>query len=140
MHEWALADAVVVSILGALEGRDPRSLRRARIVLGELQAVDKEIFLFGLRTLLEPHGISADKLTLATEPAEFLCGNCGKRWGLAEDPGLSEEQREAIHFLPEAAHAFSRCPACKSADFHVEKGRGVGIDVIELEEEEGAAR
>jgi hydrogenase nickel incorporation protein HypA/HybF len=133
MHEWALADAVVSTVLGALEGRDPRSLRRARVVLGELQAVDREVFLFGLRALLEPHGISADSFVLETQPAEFLCGHCGRRWGLAEDPGLSEEQKEAIHFLPEAAHAFSRCPACGSADFRVEKGRGVAIDLIELE-------
>ncbi len=140
MHEWALADAVVVSILNALDGRDPRSLRRARIVLGELQAVDREIFLFGLRNLLESHGIGEEKVILQEEKAEFACGHCGRRWGLEEDPGLSAEQKESIHFLPEAAHAFARCPACKSADFSVEKGRGVGISLLEFDEEEGAAR
>ena len=39
-------------------------------------------------------------------------------------------EREAIHFVPESAHAFLRCPACKSPDFEISKGRGVWVERI----------
>jgi hydrogenase nickel incorporation protein HypA/HybF len=45
-------------------------------------------------------------------------------------------EREAVHFLPEAAHAYLRCPRCGSVDFDVAAGRGVSIVSIELEEPE----
>ena len=138
MHEWALADAVVSSVLDAVPGRDGRRVRSVRLLIGELQAVDREIFLFGLATLLEPCGISVDRFVIETRKAELSCGPCGNRWVLGEDPGLSDEHREAIHFLPEAAHAFVRCPRCGSADFSVVEGRGVSIGSIELEGSGGA--
>ena len=47
---------------------------------------------------------------------------------------MTEETREAIHFLPEAAHAFVRCPSCGSPDFAVSKGRGVSIKSIDISE------
>jgi hydrogenase nickel incorporation protein HypA/HybF len=133
MHEWALADAVVASVLNALPGRDPRRLRSVRLLVGELQAVDREIFLFGLRTLLEPHGIPAERFVIETQKAVLACGSCGHTWPLSEDAGLTEEEREAIHFLPEAAHAFVRCPRCGGRDFRVAEGRGVSIGSIEVE-------
>ncbi len=133
MHEWALADAVVTAVLNALPGRDPRRLRSAQVLVGELQAVDREILLFGLGTLLEPHGIPVERFTIETQKAELLCRSCGHAWGLADDTRLTEEEREAVHFLPEAAHAFVRCPRCSSADFSVASGRGVSIGRIELD-------
>jgi hydrogenase nickel incorporation protein HypA/HybF len=133
MHEWALADAVVTSVLDAVPGRDARRIRSVRLLIGELQAVDREIFLFGLGVLLEPYGITAERFVIETQRAEMACGACGHTWVMGEDPGLSEEQREAIHFLPEAAHAFVRCPRCGGADFSVSAGRGVSIGGIELE-------
>jgi hydrogenase nickel incorporation protein HypA/HybF len=134
MHEWALADAVVTAIRGTLGDKEPSSLRSVRILIGELQAVDREIFSFGLSTLLVPFGIAPQAIVLETEKAELACRACGRRWSLAEDSAVTEDQREAIHFLPEAAHAFIRCPGCGSADFSVEKGRGVSIAAIELAE------
>ena len=47
--------------------------------------------------------------------------------------GLSEEQSEAIHFIPEVAHVYIRCPECESPDFEFVKGRGVWIESIEGE-------
>ncbi len=43
---------------------------------------------------------------------------------------LGENEQEAIHFVPEAAHAFIRCPACGSPDFEISKGRGVWVERI----------
>jgi hydrogenase nickel incorporation protein HypA/HybF len=46
---------------------------------------------------------------------------------------LDEDETEAIHFMPEIAHIYIRCPQCKSPDFDIIQGRGVQVGVIEGE-------
>ena len=132
MHEWALADAVIEATAAALGARDPSCLRAVTVMIGELQAIDREIFQFALTTMLEERPFRTAVYRLETEAAAFLCALCGKEWTLPQTRGLTEETREAIHFLPEAAHAFVRCPQCESPDYHLERGRGVSISSIEL--------
>lgn len=125
MHEWALADAVVRASAnrpGAGAGRP------VTVLVGELQAMDREIFDFALATLAAEAGLAPGSFLVRAEPAAFRCRACGRAWGLADQAGLTPGQREAIHFLPESAHAFVRCPGCGSVDFGVEKGRGVSIE------------
>ena len=136
MHEWALADSVIEATYSALAGRDPSCLRGVTVTLGELQAIDREIFTFALRTLLDERPFRTAEYHLETEPARFLCGACEREWTLAETRDLDEQTREAIHFLPEAAHAFIRCPSCKSPDYRVQAGRGVSIASITLDSSE----
>jgi len=38
---------------------------------------------------------------------------------------MDEETSEAIHFVPEMAHVYIKCPSCDSPDFEVLEGRGV---------------
>jgi hydrogenase nickel incorporation protein HypA/HybF len=130
VHEWALADAVVECILGTLENGEPDRLVSAEILIGELQAVEREIFDFALRQLLQPRGVPMERVSIIVQPAEFRCGVCGRSWNLKDLSTLDDEQREAVHFLPESLHAFVRCPGCGSADFRVEKGRGVSVGRI----------
>ncbi len=132
VHEWALADAVVEAIRGALGGASPDSLESAVILLGELQAVDPDIFGFALDAMLANHGIAREKVHISTEKAEMRCRACGHQWSLETDPGLDAEGREAIHFLPEAIHAFIRCPGCGSADYGIVKGRGIRMGRISV--------
>jgi hydrogenase nickel incorporation protein HypA/HybF len=132
MHEWALADAVIESTASALAGRDPSCLRAVRVLIGELQAIDREIFDFALKTLLAERPFRQAAYGLETEPAGFRCEKCTREWTLAETRDLTDETREAIHFLPEAAHAFVRCPACASPDYRIVRGRGVSIASIDL--------
>jgi hydrogenase nickel incorporation protein HypA/HybF len=139
MHEWALADAVIEATSAALAGRDPSCLRAVTVTIGELQAIDHEIFSFALRTLLEERPFRAAAYNLETEPARFLCGACEREWSLAETNDLSEQTREAIHFLPEAAHAFVRCPSCGSPDYRVQTGRGVSIASLTLNSSDSCA-
>jgi hydrogenase nickel incorporation protein HypA/HybF len=127
MHEWALADAVIATAQKRFGGGERLSPGSVTVLVGELQAIDREILAFALDSLLAESALPAGIFRLETEPAAFLCRPCGRRWGLAEEAGLAAEEREAIHFLPESAHAFVRCPSCGSADFSVEKGRGVSI-------------
>jgi hydrogenase nickel incorporation protein HypA/HybF len=139
MHEWALADAVIEATSSALAGRKPSCLRAVTVTVGELQAIDHEIFSFALSTLLEERPFRTAVFHLETEPARFLCGACEKEWSLSETRDLSDQTREAIHFLPEAAHAFIRCPFCSSPDYRVQKGRGVSIASLTLDASESCA-
>ena len=43
---------------------------------------------------------------------------------------LNEEAREAVHFVPEIAHTFMKCPRCGSPDFEIVTGRGIWIESI----------
>jgi hydrogenase nickel incorporation protein HypA/HybF len=133
MHEWALAEAVIEATSSALAGRDPACLRVVSVSVGELQAIDQEIFSFALSTLREERPFHAAEYRLQTEPARFRCGSCSAEWSLQETKNLGEETQEAIHFLPEAAHAFIRCPRCSSPDYHVQAGRGVYIVSLTLD-------
>jgi hydrogenase nickel incorporation protein HypA/HybF len=47
------------------------------------------------------------------------------------DMDIEDDIKEAIHFLPEAVHAYISCPNCGSFDFEIVGGRGVYIRRIE---------
>jgi hydrogenase nickel incorporation protein HypA/HybF len=68
--------------------------------------------------------------TVEHEPALFRCNACAHEWSLSESGGLTEEESEAIHFLPETSHLFVQCPSCGGTDFSIERGRGVSITEI----------
>jgi len=56
---------------------------------------------------------------------------CGHQWSYSDSTKrLDEEEAEFIHFIPEVAHAYLRCPKCKSPDFEITKGRGVWVSSI----------
>jgi hydrogenase nickel incorporation protein HypA/HybF len=133
MHEWALAEAVIEATVSALHGRSPSSLRSVTVLIGELQAIDREIFGFALSQMAKEQSFAEGAFVLEKEPALFRCGRCGHGWSLDQMRGIDDETREAIHFLPESAHSFLRCPACGSPDYRIRKGRGVCIASISLE-------
>jgi hydrogenase nickel incorporation protein HypA/HybF len=43
---------------------------------------------------------------------------------------MEKENAEAIHFVPEIAYVYIRCPNCKSPDFEIMQGRGVWLERI----------
>jgi hydrogenase nickel incorporation protein HypA/HybF len=131
MHEWALAEATIETVRREAAGR---RVLGVRLAFGELQQVDREIFTAALADLAPAAGLATDAFEIAGEPARFACRACAATWALADVPGLSDDDREAIHLLPEAVHAYLRCPRCGSADFDVAAGRGVSISAIEVEE------
>ena len=96
------------------------------IALGELQNVDWDVFRFALENIAKMEGFEIKRIELVERKARFRCNRCGHEWGL-DELDLSEEEREAIHFVPEAVHAYVRCPKCGSRDFTVTEGRGVEL-------------
>lgn len=133
MHEWALADAVIAAAIEEARNEGLAEITELQLRIGELQQLDLEIFKFALDELVKSYTgspvLEEVKIVLEKEPAIFKCRVCGKEWDYGAQ-GLTEEEYEAVHFAPEVAHAYIRCPSCKSPDFEVIQGRGVLIQTI----------
>ena len=130
MHEWALAESVIKTVVEHAGTEKLKKLKEAVVVFGELQAIDKEIFAFALDELRKQFpAANSCKFKIVTEPAAFRCKACAHEFPLK---GLKKTKDEAefIHFVPEMAHTFLKCPKCKSPDFEIAKGRGVSISYI----------
>ena len=136
MHEFALAEGVVASAIAAAEKAGMTRIQQVEVRIGELQRISRETFEFALTELLpadEPR-IAGASFELAVEPARFRCRPCEHEFKLADTAGPADhDQREAIHFIPELAHGFLCCPACRSPDFEVLEGRGVVLAAVEGE-------
>jgi len=123
VHEWALASTVLGFLFREL---GCRKLEHVVIALGELQNIDWEVFRFALKNIAKTEGLEIKHIEFVRKKAKFYCNRCGHEWTL-DDVNLSEEEREAIHFVPEAVHAYVKCPKCGSRDFTVVEGRGVEL-------------
>jgi hydrogenase nickel incorporation protein HypA/HybF len=135
MHEWALAEAVLETVRERVIRDGGESVASVTVAFGELQHIDRDIFSEGLKTLSGEYGIGSDVFSMETEPALFHCNGCDHEWGLGESGELSEDDLEAIHFLPETVHIFVKCPVCNSTDFLIKRGRGVSITEIRTEDD-----
>ncbi|MCX7858130.1 MAG: hydrogenase nickel incorporation protein HypA [Deltaproteobacteria bacterium] len=133
MHEWAVAESIVLTVIQEAEKNNLKSLERITLRIGELQKMEKDILCFAMESLFKDQGynISRDSFLIYEEPAVFKCNFCGNSWAYAEALNhISEEEKEFIHFIPEVAHGFLKCSSCGSADFELEKGRGVIVESI----------
>ncbi len=135
MHEWALADGIMKTVLEFAEQHRAKRIKKVTIVLGELQDVEQEIVEFALKEMKNGTMAEEAEFRFEEEEAIFKCRNCGYVWKLKDvSSNMNEEIREDIHFVPEVVHAFLACPSCGSRDFEVVKGRGVYIREIVVEE------
>jgi hydrogenase nickel incorporation protein HypA/HybF len=128
MHEWALAEATVTAVRETAEKEGLKEIVEVQIKIGELQQIDREIFDFALSQLRTPL-MDATKFQIETVPAELQCRVCNYQWCLSTEH-LDEDVSEAIHFVPEVAHTYLKCPNCGSPDFEILTGRGVWLASI----------
>ncbi|MEM3577307.1 MAG: hydrogenase nickel incorporation protein HypA [Candidatus Bathyarchaeia archaeon] len=128
MHEWALAESVISTISQIAEKEGLKEVSEVKIVVGELQQVELDIFEFALSQLKKPE-FENTKFSIKISKAQLKCRVCGHKWNF-EKESLSRDNAEAIHFLPEVAHTYIRCPKCGSPDFEVLQGRGVWLESI----------
>ncbi len=128
MHEWALAEGIIATASRVAEEQRLDEITEVVVRIGELQQVEEEIVQFALEQLRTPKMAKA-KFTIEKAPAKFRCNKCATEWGL--DPKtLDRDTGEAIHFVPEMAHVYLKCPGCGSPDFEVAEGRGVWLASI----------
>jgi hydrogenase nickel incorporation protein HypA/HybF len=125
MHEWALAEGVICTVSSIAEEQGLQDVTEVTVKIGELQQVDYEIFKFALDQQRTPMMTGA-KFNLKAAPATLMCRVCGEKWKF-KTKDLEKEISEAIHFLPEMAHVYLKCPKCGSPDFEIAEGRGVWL-------------
>lgn len=123
MHEWALAEGVVSTAVKIARAEGLSEITEVVVKIGELQQVEHDVLNFALEQLRKPMMKNA-RFVLETIPARLRCRVCGEEWKFSPEE-LSEEVSEAIHFVPEVAHVYIKCPGCGSPDFEVVEGRGV---------------
>ncbi len=128
MHEWALAEAVIGSVTQFANNEGFLTIEEVTIRVGELQNVDIEIFEFALSQLRIPL-LERTVFQIEVQPTELRCRVCKSQWNPHSNT-LTEEIAESVHFVPEVAHAYMKCPQCGSPDFEVLTGRGVWLQSI----------
>jgi hydrogenase nickel incorporation protein HypA/HybF len=128
MHEWALAEAVIAAVSQVAEKEGLKEVTEVKIKVGELQQIELDILEFALSQLL-PAKFKDAKFSIEVARAELKCRVCGRKWFFKKEK-LDESTAEAIHFVPEIAHAYIKCPKCGSPDFEILEGRGVWLESI----------
>jgi hydrogenase nickel incorporation protein HypA/HybF len=128
MHEWALAEAIITAASEIAEKEGLKEVRLVKIRVGELQQVERDILEFAL-SQLKTLKLKKAKFKIETEKAKLRCRVCGHSW-VFDKESLDEAASEAIHFVPEIAHTYIRCPKCGSPDFEVQEGRGVWLQSV----------
>lgn len=134
MHELALADSVVKAAVRAADDAGLNRIDRIVVKVGELQQIEKDLFEYSLVNVVPAQDSRLDGVVfdVADEPVQLECRACGNSYGRAEiDLDSDGDDGEAVHFIPELAHAFARCPSCGSPDFDISAGRGITLERIE---------
>lgn len=133
MHEWALAESIVMAAVEEARKEKLKKITKVIVSIGELQQIEKEIFLFALNELgkSQQPPIKKDAFALKTEKSTLICKNCGEQWKYSDmKKKLNEAESESIHFIPEVVFVHTRCPQCGSPDFEISQGRGVMLSSI----------
>ncbi len=134
MHEWALAEGVILTALNVAKEEELKEITTIAVKIGELQQISVDFFKQSLEAVLPSEdGLLANvEFLLEIEQAQMKCRACDCQYQRPETHGdLEKEKREAIHFIPELAHSYLACPNCESQDFEIVQGRGVRIDFVE---------
>jgi len=128
MHEWALAEAVISTVSQIVEKEGLKEVAEVEIKVGELQQIERDILEFAL-SQLKTLKLKNAKFRIKTVKAELKCRVCGQKWIFRKEK-MNEEIAEAIHFVPEIAHTYIKCPKCGSPDFEILKGRGIWLESV----------
>jgi hydrogenase nickel incorporation protein HypA/HybF len=128
MHEWALAEAVISTVSQIAEKEGLKEIAEVEIKVGELQQIELDILEFAL-SQLKTSKLKNVKFHIRTVKAELKCRVCGHKWTFGKEK-MNEEIAEAIHFVPEIAHTYVKCPKCGSPDFEILQGRGIWLESV----------
>ncbi len=128
MHEWALAEAVIAAASEIAKKEELREVREVRIKVSELQQIELDVLEFAL-SQLKPENFIDAKFRIEVVKAQLRCRVCGHSW-LFKEEKLDKNTTEAIHFIPEVAHTYIKCPKCGSPDFEILEGRGLWLESI----------
>jgi hydrogenase nickel incorporation protein HypA/HybF len=128
MHEWALAEAVLMSARELAEKEKLKEVTDVTIRIGELQQVEPDILRFAL-SQMKTELFKNAKFRILRAKSTLKCRVCETSWQFSLKQ-LDSAKAEAIHFVPEVAHTYIKCPKCGSPDFEIVSGRGVWLENI----------
>jgi len=128
MHEWALAEAIISTVSQIAEKEGLKEITEVKIKIGELQQIEPDILRFAL-SQIQTSVFKNARLDTEMVKAQFKCGNCGNEW-IFDKETLDNENAEAIHFVPEVAKAYLKCPKCGGMDFEILHGRGAWLERV----------
>jgi hydrogenase nickel incorporation protein HypA/HybF len=128
MHEWALAEAILTSAKQIAEKEKLKEVTGVTIKVGELQQVERDILRFALSEM-KPEIFKNAKFRILKAKTTLKCRVCGTIWQFNANK-VDKNTAEAIHFVPEVAHSYIKCPKCGSPDFEIVSGRGVWLENI----------
>ncbi len=128
MHEWALAEAILASAKEVAEKENLGEVTEVTVKVGELQQVESGILRFALNQMKSEIFKDA-KFRILKAKSTLKCRVCGTTWQFSLKK-LDKETAEAIHFIPEVAHTYVKCPKCGSPDFEIVSGRGVWLENV----------
>ncbi len=128
MHEWALAEAILTSAKQVAEQEQLKEITEVTIRVGELQQVESPILRFAI-SQLKSEIFKKTKFRILKAKSTLKCRVCGTTWQFSMKK-LNKTEAEAIHFIPEVAHSYVKCPKCGSPDFEMVSGRGVWLEHI----------
>jgi len=131
MHEWALAEAVIIAATQLAEKANLKQITEVTIKIGEIQQIDRPIFRFAL-TQLKPDILKNAKFKMIKAKAKLKCNKCQNIWLFGKQK-MDKNTKEAIHFVPEVAHTYIKCLKCGSPDFEIIEGRGIWLENIKGE-------
>jgi hydrogenase nickel incorporation protein HypA/HybF len=128
MHEWALAEAILKSAEQVAEQEKLKEVTEVTIKVGELQQIESPILRFALNQM-KSKSFKKTKFRILKSKSTLKCRVCGTEWQF-NFKKLDKATTEAIHFVPEVAHSYIKCPKCGSPDFEIVSGRGVWLEDI----------
>ena len=141
MHEWAIAEGIVSTIVSLSLKEGAKKVTKVVISIGELSQLNLEILRDAIKELSEGTIMEDAEIVFQVEEAIFKCLNCGFSWSFGsvkknllrmfcgEDV---EECDNPVHYVPDLVNVFLRCPKCGSPDFEISSGRGVKIVSVEV--------
>ena len=128
MHEWALAEGIISTATRIAEEESLAKITQVNVMVGELQQIEHDVLIFAIEQLRSPL-LKDAKFVFETVHAKLKCRACSEEWTYGPEV-MEESISEAIHFVPEMAHVYIKCPKCKSPDFEILEGRGVWLGSV----------
>jgi hydrogenase nickel incorporation protein HypA/HybF len=128
MHEWALAEAVITAASKIAKKQELNEIKEIIVKIGELQQIEEDILSFAFNQL-KKDVFRKTNFIIEKARSKLKCRVCGTNWYFKKQK-LDDNTKESIHFIPEVAHTYIKCPKCGSPDFEIVKGRGIWLEKI----------
>ncbi len=144
MHEYSIAEGLVLTIKALKDKEGLTKVVEALIYVGSLAQVDREVLLETLRILGPEYGLEGVNYVIKEEESIFQCNYCGYVWPWSEVRmnvikelcGDIEDCDNPIHLIPDLVNVFVKCPKCSSQDFKILTGYDVKLISIKGERDE----